>query len=46
MSENHQVVVINGAGSGIGRATSLKFAAGGAKVVLVDFNLSKRAKKR
>lgn len=38
MSENHQVVVITGAGSGIGRATSLKFAAGGAKVVLVDFN--------
>ncbi|WP_152393624.1 SDR family NAD(P)-dependent oxidoreductase [Paenibacillus guangzhouensis] len=38
MSETKQVVVITGAGSGIGRATSLKFAANGDKVVLVDFN--------
>jgi len=38
MSETKQVVVITGAGSGIGRATSLKFAANGDNVVLVDFN--------
>lgn len=33
-----QIAVITGAGSGIGRATSLKLAGRGAKVVLVDFN--------
>jgi len=38
MSETKQVVVITGAGSGIGRATSLKFAANGDNVVLVDFD--------
>lgn len=38
MENLDQVVLITGAGSGIGRATSLKFAENGAKVVLVDFN--------
>ncbi|MBR7795182.1 glucose 1-dehydrogenase [Agaribacter marinus] len=34
----HKVAVITGAGSGTGRASSLKLANHGAKVVLVDFN--------
>ncbi len=38
MSNENQVAVITGAGSGIGRATSIKFAENGYKVVLVDFN--------
>ncbi|MCR8643180.1 glucose 1-dehydrogenase [Paenibacillus sp. N1-5-1-14] len=38
MSNTQQVVLITGAGSGIGRTTSLKFASNGAKVVLVDYN--------
>jgi NAD(P)-dependent dehydrogenase (short-subunit alcohol dehydrogenase family)/pimeloyl-ACP methyl ester carboxylesterase len=34
-----QLAVITGAGSGIGRATALKFAAEGADIVAVDINL-------
>lgn len=34
----NKVAVITGAGSGIGRASSIKLANNGAKVVLVDFN--------
>lgn len=34
-----KVAIITGAGSGIGRATSIKFAKEGAKVVAVDVNL-------
>ncbi|PQQ48638.1 SDR family NAD(P)-dependent oxidoreductase [Bacillus thuringiensis] len=34
----NKVAIITGAGSGIGRASSLKLATNGAKVVLVDFN--------
>ncbi|MDY8025497.1 glucose 1-dehydrogenase [Paenibacillus polymyxa] len=33
-----KVIIITGAGSGIGRASSIKLAARGAKVVIVDFN--------
>ncbi|MGG4412163.1 SDR family oxidoreductase [Niallia taxi] len=33
-----QVVIITGAGSGIGRASALKLAEAGAKIVAVDFN--------
>lgn len=38
MSSLNQVAVVTGAGSGIGRASSLKLAANGFKVVAVDFN--------
>lgn len=38
MSNENQVAVVTGAGSGIGRATCIKFAENGYKVVLVDFN--------
>lgn len=38
MPETKQIAVITGAGSGIGRASSLKLAENGAAVVLVDFN--------
>ncbi|OIK15370.1 short chain dehydrogenase [Bacillus sp. MUM 116] len=38
MELTNKIAVITGAGSGIGRASSLKLAAEGAKVVLVDFN--------
>ncbi|UVI30117.1 SDR family NAD(P)-dependent oxidoreductase [Paenibacillus spongiae] len=38
MTESKQVAVVTGAGSGIGRASSLKLAENGAAVVLVDFN--------
>ncbi|GIN40810.1 SDR family NAD(P)-dependent oxidoreductase [Heyndrickxia oleronia] len=34
----NKIAIITGAGSGIGRASSLKLANDGAKVVLVDFN--------
>ncbi|MET3292818.1 UNVERIFIED_CONTAM: NAD(P)-dependent dehydrogenase (short-subunit alcohol dehydrogenase family) [Brevibacillus sp. OAP136] len=33
-----QVALVTGAGSGMGRATSLKLAEMGMKMVLVDFN--------
>ncbi|NVM01833.1 MAG: SDR family oxidoreductase, partial [Candidatus Helarchaeota archaeon] len=35
---NNKVTLITGAGSGIGRATSLRFAKEGAKVIVVDIN--------
>ncbi|MBP0723835.1 glucose 1-dehydrogenase [Bacillus sp. RG28] len=38
MELTNKVAVITGAGSGIGRASSIKLASMGAKVVLVDFN--------
>ncbi|WP_433617299.1 SDR family NAD(P)-dependent oxidoreductase [Paenibacillus cellulositrophicus] len=38
MELENKIVLVTGAGSGIGRASSLKMAANGAKVVLVDFN--------
>ena len=38
MSLEGKVAVITGAGSGIGRATALKFAREGAKVVLAEYN--------
>lgn len=38
MELTNKVAVITGAGSGIGRASSIKLANNGAKVVLVDFN--------
>ncbi|MCP3738344.1 SDR family NAD(P)-dependent oxidoreductase [Rossellomorea sp. BNER] len=38
MELTNKIAVITGAGSGIGRATSMKLASNGAKVVLVDFN--------
>ncbi len=36
----NKVALVTGAGSGIGRATSLGFARCGAKVVVADINLS------
>jgi len=38
MTTNGQVAVVTGAGSGMGRATSLRLAEMGMKLVLVDFN--------
>lgn len=38
MELSNKIAVITGAGSGIGRASSLKLSKNGAKVVLVDFN--------
>lgn len=38
MSEAEQIAVITGAGSGMGRASSLKLTEQGMKLVLVDFN--------
>jgi len=38
MELTNKIAVITGAGSGIGRASSLKLASNGATVVLVDFN--------
>ncbi|MED1791321.1 glucose 1-dehydrogenase [Brevibacillus nitrificans] len=38
MNQQGQVAVVTGAGSGMGRATSLKLAEQGMKLVLVDFN--------
>ncbi|MED4751604.1 glucose 1-dehydrogenase [Brevibacillus choshinensis] len=38
MTQKGQVALVTGAGSGMGRATSLKLAEQGMKLVLVDFN--------
>ncbi|MEW9676761.1 glucose 1-dehydrogenase [Lentibacillus sp. L22] len=38
MTENDKIAIITGAGSGMGRASSLKLAENHMKVVLVDFN--------
>jgi len=38
MMNTNQVAIVTGAASGIGRATSIKMAENGYKVVLVDFN--------
>jgi len=38
MTTNGQVAVVTGAGSGMGRATSLRLGEMGMKLVLVDFN--------
>ena len=38
MNLQNKVAIITGAGSGIGRATALKFAKDGAKVVVAEFN--------
>lgn len=38
MELSNKIAVITGAGSGIGRASSIKLASNGAKVVLVDYN--------
>ena len=39
MEVKNKVVIITGAGSGIGKATALHFAKYGAKVVVSDLNL-------
>ena len=44
MQVNNKVVIVTGAGSGIGRATALHFANFGAKVVVSDINLEKAQK--
>ncbi|NOU70977.1 glucose 1-dehydrogenase [Paenibacillus sp. LMG 31458] len=38
LSHQGKVIIVTGAAGGIGRASALKLAAGGAKVTIVDFN--------
>ena len=38
MKLNNEVVIITGAGSGIGKECSLNYASNGAKLVLIDRN--------
>lgn len=38
MRLNHKVAIVTGAVSGIGRATTLRFAAEGAHVMAIDIN--------
>ncbi len=40
MEINNQVIVVTGAGSGIGREISLRFASAGARIAAVDLNLT------
>ncbi len=44
MQVKNKVVIVTGAGSGIGRATALHFAHFGAKVIVSDINLEKAQK--
>lgn len=38
MKLEHKVAVVTGAGSGIGRATAIRFAAEGASVIVAELN--------
>jgi len=45
MSFDGQVIIVTGAGSGIGRATALRFAERGATVVVADIKRSRPAER-
>ena len=44
MEVKDKIVIITGAGSGIGKATAIHFAKNGATVVVSDINLEKAQK--